>query len=60
MKSYLILVFDSREQEPIQLNAEMAHDARAGEFACERLESSRYFTAIEVWRDQTKVFERAA
>jgi hypothetical protein len=50
MKAYKILVHDDRERDPIEFAAEMAHDARAQEFARQRLASSSHVAEIEVWR----------
>ena len=55
MKAYKILVHDDREADPIELAAELAHDARAQEFARQRLASSDHFAAIEVWRGPVKL-----
>jgi len=55
MKAYRILVHDLREREPVELAAELAHDARAHEVARERLSSSSYFAAVEVWRGAVKL-----
>lgn len=62
MKSYRILVNDLRAEAPAELAAEFAHDARAREFARQRLEASPSMKAIEVWRDRLKLcrFEAAA
>lgn len=55
MKAYKILVHDDREGDPIELAAELAHDARAREFARDRLASSAHIMAIEVWRGPLKL-----
>lgn len=55
MKAYKILVHDVREADPIELAAELAHDARAQEFARQRLASSDHVAAIEVWRGAVKL-----
>ena len=55
MKAYKILVHDVREADPIELAAELAHDARAHEIAHQRLTSSTYVAAIEVWRGHVKL-----
>jgi|HubBroStandDraft_5_1064220.scaffolds.fasta_scaffold176707_2 hypothetical protein len=55
MKAYRILVHDLREREPVVLAAELAHDARAHEFARDRLSSSAHLAAIEVWRGSVKL-----
>lgn len=49
MKAYRILVHDSRLGETVELAAELRGDARAREFARERLASSDHVKAIEVW-----------
>jgi hypothetical protein len=49
MKAYRIVVHDDRTATPIELVAEMAHDARVTEFCRERLASSACVTSIEVW-----------
>jgi hypothetical protein len=49
MKAYRILVDDRREDAPRELAAEFAHDARACEFARQRLEATPLMAAIEVW-----------
>ena len=55
MKAYRVLVHDLRERAPIELTAELASDARANEFARERLASSASYMAIEVWRGEVKL-----
>lgn len=55
MKTYRILVHDRRNAAPIELVAEMARDARAQEFARERLASSADVAAIEVWSGPVKL-----
>lgn len=40
--------------------AELVHDARACEFAHQRLTSSPNHRAIEVWREGTKLHQAAA
>ncbi len=62
MKAYRIFVFDRRLAEPIRLAAELRHDARAREFARERLASSAHYDAIEVWEGGSQLLrlERAA
>lgn len=55
MKAYRILVHDSRTAAPIELAAEMAHDARVTEFFRERLASSAYVASIEVWAGAKKL-----
>jgi hypothetical protein len=49
MKAYRVLVHDVRSAAPLELAAEMAHDARVTEFCRQRLASSAYVTSIEVW-----------
>jgi len=49
MKAYRILVQDSRLGGTVELAAEFRSDARAREFACERLASSDHVKAVEVW-----------
>jgi hypothetical protein len=55
MKAYRILVHDDRTATPIELVAEMAHDARVTEFCRQRLASSAYVSSIEVWSDARKL-----
>ena len=55
MKSYRIVVHDRREREPIELAAELGRDERAHEVARERLASSPYFAAVELWRGPVKL-----
>ena len=55
MKAYRILVHDDRAAAPIELAAEMAHDARVTEFCRERLASSAYVSSIEVWSGAKKL-----
>ena len=57
VKTYSILVHDRRRPETTSLVAELAHDARAIDFARERLDSSAHYQAIEVWREGVKLFE---
>jgi hypothetical protein len=52
---YRIFLHDARNAEPIELAAEFGRDARAHEFAHERLASSPYYEAIEVWRGSVKL-----
>ena len=49
MKAYRILVQDSRLNETVELAAEFRSDARAREFASQRLASSDHVKTIEVW-----------
>jgi hypothetical protein len=49
MKAYRILVQDSRMGGVVELAAEMRGDARALEFARNRLASSDHVDAVEVW-----------
>jgi len=44
----------------LTLAAELAHDARAREFARERLASSTDYEAVEVWREGLKLFHAEA
>jgi len=55
MKAYRILVHDDRTATPIELVAEMAHDARVTEFCRKRLASSAYVASIEVWSGARKL-----
>ena len=55
MRAYRILVHDVRDTQPVELIAELAHDRRAHEFARERLSTSPYIRAIEVWRGLVKL-----
>ena len=49
MKAYRILVQDNRMSGTVELAAEMRGDARALEFARDRLASSEHVYAVEVW-----------
>jgi hypothetical protein len=49
MKAYRILVHDRRDAAPAEWAAEMAHDARAMEFAHARFAASDHIAGIEVW-----------
>jgi hypothetical protein len=60
VKTYTILVHDRRFRRPVTLTAELAHDARAAEFAHQRLNASPDHEAIEVWRDRVKLYHLAA
>lgn len=55
MKAYRIVVHDVRSAAPIELAAEMAHDARVTEFCRERLATSGNVTSIEVWSGAKKL-----
>jgi hypothetical protein len=55
MKAYRILVHDRRCAAPIELAAEMKHDARVVEFARDRLAASKHVAAIEVWSGATRL-----
>jgi hypothetical protein len=55
MKAYRIVVHDNRSAAPIELAAEMAHDARVTEFCRERLANSAHVASIEVWSGATKL-----
>ena len=55
VKAYTIVVHDRRSGEPLRLATEMAHDARACEFARQRLASSPHITAVEVWCDELRL-----
>jgi hypothetical protein len=55
MKAYKILVHDRRCDAPIELAAEMKHDARVVEFARDRLAASSHVAAIEVWSGATRL-----
>ena len=60
MKTYTILVHDRRWAEPVTLEAVLADDARAAEFAHERLATSIDCAAVEVWHDGTQLYREAA
>ena len=49
MKSYRILVHDTRMGGPIELSAERRSDARAREYALSRYHASDAVQAVEVW-----------
>ena len=55
MKAYRILVDDRCVDAPRELAAEFAHDARACEFALQRLETSPLMAAIEVWSGEVRL-----
>ena len=55
MKAYRIVVHDSRAAGPIELNAEMKHDARVTEYCRERLASSAQVSSIEIWSGVIKL-----
>ena len=55
MKAYRILVHDRRCGAPIELAAEMRHDARVVEFARDRLAASNHVASIEVWSGATRL-----
>ena len=55
MNAYRILIHDRRRRRPVVLDAEMARDARACEYAREQLASSNHYAAIEVWRGPVKL-----
>ena len=57
MKTYTIVVHDRRWREPMTLAAELAHDARACEFARQRLGASDDIEAIEVWRNGARLYQ---
>jgi len=48
MKAYRILIYEGAGEAPIELAAELAHDARARQFAGEKL-AARRVSAVEVW-----------
>ncbi len=55
VKTYRILVHDLTAHEPVVLNAELAGDSRAREFARERLASCADYAAVEVWRGAVRL-----
>jgi hypothetical protein len=55
MKAYRLVVHDGRSAAPIELVAEMAHDARVIEFCRERLATSVHVTSIEIWSGGIKL-----
>ena len=55
MQAYRILVHDSRSAAPIELAAEMAHDARVTEYCRERLATSAAVGSIEIWSGDKKL-----
>ena len=57
MKTYTIVVHDRRWRGPMTLAAVLAHDARACEFALQRLGASRAIEAVEVWRNGAKLYQ---
>jgi hypothetical protein len=56
MKAYRLVVHNSRGAAPIELVAEMAHDARITEFCRQRLMTSPHLASIEVWSGAVKLF----
>jgi len=60
MTTYTILIHDRRWAEPVSLEAVLADDARACEFAHERLVSSIDCVAVEVWHAGRKLHREAA
>jgi hypothetical protein len=59
MKTYTILVHDRRWAERVTIEAVLADDARACEFAHERLASSIDCEIVEVWRAGKKLYREA-
>jgi hypothetical protein len=57
MKTYRLLVHEMAGGKPVELAAEMAHDARVVEFARARVAASKGVTAIEVWSGPVKLCE---
>ena len=55
MKAYRIVIHDDRGAAPIELAAEMAHDARVTEFCRDRLAASAHLASIEVWSGAKKL-----
>ena len=55
MKAYRLLVHDDRTAAPVELAAEMAHDARVTEFCRQRLAETGYISSIEVWSGAKKL-----
>jgi hypothetical protein len=55
VNAYTILIHDRRWRRPLVLDAEMARDARACEYAREQLASSSHYAAVEVWRGAVKL-----
>lgn len=66
MKAYRILIYENAGEPPMELAAELLHDARARQFAGQKLANSRRVSAVEVWTDRslllrlTSGLERAA
>jgi hypothetical protein len=59
VKTYTIVMYDRRGREPVTLTAVLAHDARACEFALQRLGASVDIVAIEVWRNGAKLYQQS-
>jgi hypothetical protein len=57
VKTYTIVVHERRGREPMTLMAVLAHDARACEFALERLGAAGDVEAVEVWRNGAKLYQ---
>ncbi|HXQ15807.1 MAG TPA: hypothetical protein VN814_14410 [Caulobacteraceae bacterium] len=55
MKAYRILVHDGRSEAPIELAAEMAHDARVTEYCRDRFARSAEVSSIEIWSGAKKL-----
>lgn len=60
MNTYTIYIHDRRYSVPTLVAADFASDDLARAFAAERLASSKHYTAIEVWIDDTQVCDLKA
>jgi hypothetical protein len=60
MKTYRILIHDRRWAEPVSMEAVLADDARACEFARQRLVSSIHCEVVEVWHAGKELYREAA
>jgi hypothetical protein len=55
MKSYRIVVHDTRLGGPVELAAEMRSDARVREYAAQRYGASDHVQAVEVWSGSVRL-----
>jgi hypothetical protein len=60
MRTYTIRIHDRRWAEPVSMDAVLADDARACEFAHERLVSSVDCAVVEVWHAGREVYREEA
>ncbi len=55
MKAYRILIYEGAGEPPMELAAELVHDARARQFAGQKLAESRQVSAVEVWSGRSLI-----